>query len=185
MKAVTKGSAVLTMVVLVVLLASCIEDPTPTVSPIPTVSPLALPSRIETYKEPAAAVELPTLDKLLAAVDRFFQDARLYAILGLIGLDVVLGVAAALKTGKFDWHRLGDFYKTMVAPYVLGYLALYVTFQLLPEVVGMVGEAGAVAGEVMVTVAFATIVANLVASVWDHLKVLKYQFGGVGINISA
>jgi len=182
MKAV---KASLVMVVLVVLLVGCIEDPTvtPTVSPLPTVSPIALPSRIESYNEPAA--ELPSLDKLLTTIDRFFRDARLYAILGLIGLDVVLGVAAALKTGKFDWHRLGDFYKTMVAPYVLGYLALYVTFQLLPEVVGMVGEAGAVAGEVMVTVAFATIVVNLVASIWDHLKVLKYQFGGVGINISA
>jgi len=181
MKAV---KASLVMVVLVILLAACIDDPTvtPTVSPLPTVSPIALPSRIKSYNEPAAAVDLPSLDKLLMAVDRFFQDARLYVILGLIGLDVVLGVAAALKTGEFDWHRLGDFYKTMVAPYVLGYLALYVTFQLLPEVVGMVGEAGAVAGEVMVTVAFATIVANLVASVWDHLKVLKYQFGGVGIN---
>jgi len=183
MKAVKTGLTVLTMMVLAVLLVGCIEDPTPTVSPIPTMSPLAMPAQIETYEGPAA--ELPSLDKLLATIDRFFRDARLYVILGLIGLDVVLGVAAALKTGKFDWHRLGDFYKTMVAPYVLGYLALYVTFQLLPEVVGMVGEAGAVAGEVMVTVAFATIVVNLVASIWDHLKVLKYQFGGVGINISA
>jgi len=167
---------VLTVVVLaVVLLVGCVEEPTPTVSPIATpVSPIA---QVEAYEESAAAVELPTLDKLLAAVDRFFRDARLYVILGLIGLDVVLGVAAALKTGVFDWHKLGDFYKTMVAPYVLGYLALYVTFQLLPEVVGMVGEVGNVAGEVMVTVAFATIAANLVASIWDHLKALGYQFG--------
>jgi len=167
---------VLTVVVLaVVLLAGCVVEPTPTVSPIATpVSPIA---QVEAYKEPAAAVELPTLDELLATVDRFFRDARLYVILGLIGLDVVLGVAAALKTGVFDWHKLGDFYKTMVAPYVLGYLALYVTFQLLPDVVGMVGEVGNVAGEVMVTVAFATIAANLVASIWDHLKALGYQYG--------
>jgi len=180
-----KGRAILTMVVLAVLLAGCIQDPTltPTVSPLPTVSPIASPG-FHAQIEPAAAVELPSLDKLLIAVDRFFQDARLYVVLGLIGLDVILGIAAALKTGEFDWHRLGDFYKTMVAPYVLGYLALYVTFQLLPEVVGMVGEAGAVTAEVMVSVAFATIVVNLVASIWDHLKVLKYQFGGVGINTS-
>jgi len=174
MKAVKKFS-VLMVVGLVVLLAGCVEEPTPTVSPIATPQ---LPAEVEAYEVPAVpAVELPTLDEVLATVDRFFRDARLYVILGLIGLDVVLGVAAALKTGVFDWHKLGDFYKTMVAPYVLGYLALYVTFQLLPDVVGMVGEVGNVAGEVMVTVAFATIAANLVASIWDHLKALGYQYG--------
>ena len=69
MKAV---KASLVMVVLVILLAACIDDPTvtPTVSPLPTVSPIALPSRIKSYNEPAAAVDLPSLDKLLMAVDR-------------------------------------------------------------------------------------------------------------------
>jgi hypothetical protein len=174
MKAVKKGLAVL--MVVMILLVGCVEDgPTPTVSPLATPE---LPGQVGTDEGPAGAVELPGLDEVLGAVDRFFKDARLYAILGLIALDVVLGVAVALKTGMFDWNRLGDFYKTMVSPYVLGYLALYVVFQLLPEVVGMVGEVGNVAGEVMVTVAFATIAANLVASIWDHLKALGYKFGG-------
>lgn len=169
-----KVSAVLMVVVVVVLLAGCVEDPTPTVSPIATPESAV----VEAYEERAAAAELPGLDEVLRAIDQFFKDARLYVILGLIGLDVVLGVAAALKTGMFEWAKLGNFYKTMVAPYVLGYLAMYVVFKVLPEVLDIVGEAGNVAGEVMVTVAFAAIVVNLVASIWEHLKVLKYQFGG-------
>ena len=31
----------------------------------------------------------------------------------------------ALKTNTFDWGKLGQFYLTMVAPYVLTYAGLY------------------------------------------------------------
>jgi hypothetical protein len=40
---------------------------------------------------------------LLEVVLEFFQDARLYTILGLIVLDVVMGVAVAIKNGQFEW----------------------------------------------------------------------------------
>jgi hypothetical protein len=34
-------------------------------------------------------------------------------------------VSAAIKTNTFDWDRIGQFYWTMVLPYVLSYAVLY------------------------------------------------------------
>ena len=103
--------------------------------------------------------------RLWEVVLEFFQDARLYTILGLIVLDVVLGVAVAIKNGKFEWFKVGQFYRTMVAPYVIGYLALYVMFGVVPGLEGIVGEG-------LHYVAFGLIVANLLGSIVFHLRVL-------------
>jgi len=105
---------------------------------------------------------------LWEAVMAFFQDARLYTILGLIVVDVVLGVAVAIKNGCFKWHLLAMFYRTMVAPYVLGYLALYVMFRVVPGLAGIVGQG-------LDYVAFGTIVANVLGSIVTHLQALGLQ----------
>ena len=42
---------------------------------------------------------------LLLTVKTLFYDT---------GLNLVLGVSAALKTNTFDWGKLGQFYLTMV-----------------------------------------------------------------------
>ena len=60
-----------------------------------------------------------------AALD-WANDSRIIVILGLIALDLVLGVAAALKRKEFDWRKLGDFYLTTVAPKLIGYIALHI-----------------------------------------------------------
>ena len=59
-------------------------------------------------------------------------------ILLLIGLDLVLGIFCAIKRGAFEWGKVGQFYQTMVVPYVGGYLALQIAFTLLPEQLGTV-----------------------------------------------
>jgi hypothetical protein len=102
---------------------------------------------------------------LLEVVLEFFQDARLYTILGLIVLDVVMGVAVAIKNGEFVWFKVGQFYRTMVAPYVIGYLALYVMFGVVPGLEGIVGEG-------LHAVAYGAIVVNLLGSVVSHLQAL-------------
>jgi len=118
-----------------------------------------------------AAAEVPPVGDWLAIVDQFFRDARLYVIVALIGLDVVLGVAVAIKVGAFQWAELGRFYRTMVAPNVIGYLALYVVFRLLPDALDdLIGVGPAeMTAQVLVTAAFAVIVINLGASIWAHL----------------
>lgn len=108
---------------------------------------------------------------LWSVVAEFFQDARLYTILGLIGLDLALGVAAAIKAGRFEWGRLAQFYQTMVAPYVLGYLALYVAFGMVPGLEGLVGEG-------LNYTAFGAIVLNLLGSIGGHLKALALAPSG-------
>jgi len=107
-----------------------------------------------------------TVMVLLTVVGEFFQDARLYVILALIGLDFALGVATAIKAGKFEWKKVGQFYQTMVVPYVIGYLALYVAFMLVPDVEPIVGEG-------LATVVFGAILVNLVGSIAGHLGKLK------------
>jgi len=106
--------------------------------------------------------------KLWEVVLAFFQDARLYTILGLIVLDVVLGMAVAIKNGRFEWYKVGQFYRTMVAPYVIGYLALYVMFGVVEGLEGLVGKG-------LHYVAFGAIVANLLGSIVFHLRGLKLQ----------
>jgi hypothetical protein len=55
----------------------------------------------------------------------FFTDPRTLAIFALILADVLLGIAAALKTAQFQWTVLANFYRTNIMPYVLGYLVAW------------------------------------------------------------
>lgn len=66
------------------------------------------------------------LQALLLILSGFWSAIapKLGALVGLIFLDFVLGVAAAIRKKQFDWRQLGDFYYTMVFPLLLGWLAL-------------------------------------------------------------
>jgi len=109
---------------------------------------------------------------VLDVLSAFWADGRVQTIAGLILLDVVLAVAAAVKTGQFDWRRLAEFYQTMVLPYILGYLAFYgAGFFLKPE---WLGEYGYLLGDAMQWVPWAALVANLVADVVNSAKALGY-----------
>lgn len=86
---------------------------------------------------------------------------HLSTIIGLIFMDVVVGIALAVKMGVFDWNRVAEFYATNVLPYILGYIAvaggtLFITAELLPgdvaEALGLVGSwlsFGAIAAQVV------------------------------------
>jgi len=103
---------------------------------------------------------------LLTAVDQFFRDARFYTILGLIALDVALAVAEAIKENRFDWHKLGEFYRSMVVPYVLGYMAVYVAITYIP------GDVGSILGEAVRLLGFAGVLSTLAASIVGHAKAI-------------
>ena len=47
------------------------------------------------------------VDFLLSLIVAFFASWQVKTLLGLILIDVVLGVAAALREGVFDLRRLG------------------------------------------------------------------------------
>ena len=113
------------------------------------------------------------MDQVLDLVRTFFGDARVKTLLGLILLDLVLAISAALKLGKFDWRVLPAFYKTMILPYILGYLAAYVaTFLVVEE------WAGGIAVQLIVTALWAAPIGNLIVSIGGHLKDLGLDVAG-------
>ncbi len=106
---------------------------------------------------------------------------HLSTIIGLIFLDVVLGVAVAVKRGWFDWRAVGTIYKTNVLPYILGYVAvsgaaLFISPELLP------GDAGDAVALAVAWLGFGAIVGQLVfGSIVNNAKNLfSKRFSGVG-----
>ena len=100
-------------------------------------------------------------------------DPKVRTIAGLILLDVVLGIAEAIKLDVFDWKRVGEFYQTMVLPMLLGFTA--VTF-LTPLLVGeLLGEYSKLLGDGLVTIAWIALVAQLGTSILRHARSLWEQ----------
>ena len=107
---------------------------------------------------------------------------HLSTILGLIFLDVVLGVAVAVKRGRFEWRAVGTFYKTNVLPYILGYVAVSgAALFVAPELIA--GEAGDALGLVISWLGFGAIVGQLLfGSIVGNAKALFAQrFPGDGV----
>ena len=113
------------------------------------------------------------MEYLVSLVYAFFHDPRVLTLLGLIVLDVLLGVAVAVRTETFDWRRLATFYRTMVGPYLLGYLGFYLCAKIMTA--ELLGPAGYLVGEGMTTLAWLTLVGTLAASVIDNARSLGYK----------
>lgn len=52
-----------------------------------------------------------------------------FTLLALIIIDLVFGVALALKTHTFQWKLVADFYGTKVLPKLLGWMVVYLVVQ--------------------------------------------------------
>lgn len=91
------------------------------------------------------------------------RDARLQTLLALIVLDVVLGIAAALRTGTFAWAEVGRFYRTTVVPIFLGYGALRATLPFISQ--ELLGAPDTVATEAMASAFWLAGVGTLLSSI--------------------
>jgi hypothetical protein len=58
-----------------------------------------------------------------------FIDMAL-VLLGLIVIDLMFGVALAIRTHVFEWHKIADFYGSTVLPNLLGWLTVHVVVSL-------------------------------------------------------
>jgi len=116
----------------------------------------------------ATAVDL---QYLLSLVTGFFQAWQTQTLIGLILIDVVLGLAAALRAGRFEFAKLAEFYKSNVLPYVLGYLVFYVAIGYIipPESLGDLGEP---VNEAAVILAWVTLVGTLLKSILGNFNLL-------------
>lgn len=98
---------------------------------------------------------------------------QIAALLGLIMLDVLLGVARAIAQRRFDWSQLANFYRTNVIPYVIGWVAFSLFVKVAaPEVLGP--EFGGLAGETVPWVAWLFVVAAIGRSIVANAQEL-YQ----------
>jgi hypothetical protein len=128
---------------------------------------VALTLVLDVFVVPVFAMGLmPVEPPFLEVVRTVFYGTGLNIILGLIALDLVLGVSAAIKTNTFDWYKLGQFYWTMVLPYVLSYAVLYAVDLFVPDLLGAFLDAA------LVVAAFGAITTNLLSSIGGHLVTL-------------
>ncbi|MGE5619033.1 MAG: phage holin family protein [Sphingomonadaceae bacterium] len=70
------------------------------------------------------------LRDLLAAT---LANDQVRLILALIGADVLLGIAASIRAGQFQLSRLAAFLGSKVVPYILGYGAVRLVAEVMPE----------------------------------------------------
>jgi len=78
-------------------------------------------------------------------------------IVMLIGIDVVLGILAALKTKEFALGKLAGFMKKGILTYVFGFAVLILVGQALPSL------------DWVVSVAYYLVLLALVGSILDNL----------------
>jgi hypothetical protein len=109
-------------------------------------------------------------------IQAFFQKlgelygGQVITIFALILVQVISGIAVALKIGVFEWSKLGDFYRTIVVPKFLGWLAAIIMAQFvlapnLPAGYEWINPAIAV-------IAFGVVVAALAGAIWENFQAL-------------
>lgn len=92
---------------------------------------------------------------------------QVLTLLGLTLAQVLLAVAVALKNGNFRITKLADFFRTMIVPKLLGWLACAALAQfVLPEYLpgGM--------GPGIATAAFVALVASYAGAIVENLQEL-------------
>ena len=105
-------------------------------------------------------------------INAFFADARVQAVFWLCIFEVGTAVIAAIKLGIFDIHRLANFWRSRVVPYMLGCLLLYAVTRNLPT--GVLGPYAVFVDEGLFSVAWLTLIYTLLADAWVHLRVIGY-----------
>jgi len=97
-------------------------------------------------------------------------DKRLQTLLALIALDVLMGIAAALKSKQFQWAEIGRFYSSTVVPVFVGYAALRATLPFIAS--ELLGPGGEWLTEGLATAFWLAGVATLIASVAKSVATL-------------
>lgn len=103
-------------------------------------------------------------------INNVLRDPRLQTLLALILLDLILGIAGALKTGVFKWEEIGRFYKTTVLPIFIGYGAILAALPYIS--VGLLGEGGQWLTELLATAFWLTGVGTLLSSIKGSIDTL-------------
>ena len=107
------------------------------------------------------------LDQIWMVIQTYSKHAL--ALVGLIILDVLLGVAVAIRKKLFDWSQLGDFYLSMVLPMLIGWVGFIIITNLASkEVLGP--EFGVIVGDVVIWASWLAVVATIGKSIIVNAK---------------
>ena len=68
------------------------------------------------------------LTLLIAAI---VNTVQFKVLTGLIFLNLIMAIAAALRTGSFDWLELANWFRGQVMPYMVGYVGLVVAINYI------------------------------------------------------
>ncbi len=108
---------------------------------------------------------------VIATVLDALPVGQLLTLLGLILLQVILGVALAIREKKFEWQKLADFYQSKVIPYVIGWLAFVFVVRLIStELLGP--EYSVLVGEGVTWLSWLAVVSSLGARIVETAKIL-------------
>ena len=96
---------------------------------------------------------------------------QILTLVGLILLQVALAVALALKLGKFELKKLADFYRSMVLPYLIGWIGFVAAGRLLAaELLGP--EYSLLASDSVTWLAWLAIVISLGGRIYETAREL-------------
>ena len=104
---------------------------------------------------------------LLNALTAFLSDTRMLVLVGLVFLDLLFGVAAALRTGTFQFSLVGQWYIKNVFPYVIVYAGLYAI-----SIVGISAIVSPTVGDLAAYASAAPAVASLADSIQRNIRTL-------------
>lgn len=89
------------------------------------------------------------------------------ALIGLIAVDVLLGVALAIKQGLFDWKKLSDFYLKMIIPYLIGWVAFSILTKFVAPVV-LPAQSANLISDGLAGVAWGAIVVTMARRIYEN-----------------
>ncbi len=117
------------------------------------------------------------MDNILGQI---FTEAFGLQVLGALILivgDLLLGVWVALKTGVFEWAKVGDFYKTTVLPLLGGWLTVYFMYSLV--VIFAIPDMPSVVTAVFLGSAYSALFVTLGSGIVEKARIL---WGSVPTN---
>jgi hypothetical protein len=95
---------------------------------------------------------------------------QLLTLLVLILLQLALAVALAVREREFEWQYLADFYRALVLPYVIGWLAFMGAARFI--VADLLGPYSVIVGDGVTWLAWLAVVASLGARIVETVRSL-------------
>jgi small-conductance mechanosensitive channel len=125
------------------------------------------------FAAPSAAFDMPDVGALLSAVFSSVFFAQVLSLICMIALDWGLGVALAVRAGKFEFAKLANFYRSMIMPMLIG----WALFTIVIKFAGYLAlkDLSAVLPDSVAAAAYGIVLVSLLAQIASKTKDLFGQ----------